>query len=65
MIEHYWRVRGVPGAKDYDQVVHRVFQRHNLRLPLTCAGNTSTRVIYVILLVPSSYVCVHLFSYNF
>ena len=74
MIEHYWRVRGVPGAKDYDQVVHRMFQRHNLRLPLTCAGNAARALAltlaqlytyFVILLTLTSnlFTSMHMFSF--
>jgi hypothetical protein len=53
MIEHFWRVRGVPGAYDYNQVLHRMLQRNNLRLPLTCAGKTPGHC--VILPVPSTF----------
>ena len=55
MIEHYWRVRGVPGALHYSQVLHRMLQRHNLRLPLTCAGNADAPITSCCL--PSEILC--------
>ena len=41
IIEHYFRVRCLPGQKEYDLVFAKLLQRHKLTLPLTCDGMMS------------------------
>ena len=38
IIEHFFRVRGLPGQKEYDPVFARLLKKHKLVLPLTCDG---------------------------
>ena len=38
IIEHYFRVHGMPGQKEYDPVFAKLLQKHKLTLPLTCDG---------------------------
>ena len=38
IIEHFFRVRGLPDQKEYDPVFARLLKKHKLVLPLTCDG---------------------------